>query len=91
MQSVHELRQRLGDYHANLCIVAGYYITYVLIMICVSLDMSALFRLIGATSPTPTHAQSFGALGILILVLTSGFAIVRSKCILYSQVITDLG
>lgn len=57
----------------------GAYFTYLLIISCIGWCMSGLFRFIGAVAPTPTHAQAFGMLGILMLVLTSGFAIVRTS------------
>eukprot|EP00878_Enallax_costatus_P044485 GHUV01053127.1.p3 GENE.GHUV01053127.1~~GHUV01053127.1.p3 ORF type:complete len:110 (+),score=17.59 GHUV01053127.1:442-771(+) len=43
--------------------------------------MSGLFRLMGSVAATPVHAQAFGSLCILILILTSGFAIIRRKCL----------
>jgi hypothetical protein len=58
---------------------AGAYFTYLLIMFMISLAMSALFRFIGAIAATPVHAQAFGSLGLLTLILTSGFAIIRSE------------
>jgi hypothetical protein len=63
-----------GVYHA------GAYFTYLLIMSLISLSMSALFRFIGSVSATPVHAQAFGSLGLLTLILTSGFAIIRREC-----------
>jgi hypothetical protein len=42
--------------------------------------MSGLFRFLGAVSATPVHAQAFGSLGILALIITSGFAIIRREC-----------
>lgn len=59
------------------CTAAAYFI-YILLICCIGLDMSALFRFIGAAVPTQTHAQAFGSMGVLILVLTSGFAITRT-------------
>lgn len=41
--------------------------------------MSGLFRFIGSMAATPVHAQAFGSIGLLCLILTSGFAIIRSK------------
>jgi hypothetical protein len=63
-----------------LLLRAGAYFTYLLIMFMISLAMSALFRFIGAIAATPVHAQAFGSLGLLTLILTSGFAIIRSEC-----------
>lgn len=48
-------------------------------MFSVSLSMSALFRLVGAIAATPTHAQAYAATTILVLIITSGFAIIRSE------------
>ncbi|WIA20601.1 hypothetical protein OEZ85_004985 [Tetradesmus obliquus] len=58
---------------------AGAYFTYLLIMFMISLSMSALFRFIGSVAATPVHAQAFGSLGLLTLILTSGFAIIRTS------------
>jgi hypothetical protein len=69
---------------------AGAYFTYLLIMFMISLSLSALFRFIGAMAATPVHAQAFGSLGLLTLILTSGFAIIRreytSACFIYCLV-----
>lgn len=62
-----------------LSVNAGAYFTYLLVMFLLSLSMSALFRALGSISATTTHAQAYGSVGILILILTSGFAILRRK------------
>jgi len=63
----------------NLYAGAGTYFTYLLIMVGISLAMSGLFRFIGAISASIVHAHGFASLGLLILILTSGFAILRSE------------
>lgn len=55
----------------------GAYFTYLLIMFSISLAMSGLFRFIGSAAATVVHSQAFGSIGLLTLILTSGFAIVR--------------
>ena len=65
---------------ACLLPAAGEFFTYLLLMFCVLLCMSALFRLVGCIAATQVHAQGYAATTILILVITSGFAIVRSEC-----------
>lgn len=68
---------------------AGAYFTFLPILFSLSLSMSGLFRFIGAAAATTVHAQAFGSIGILVLILTSGFAILRresaSSCMLRVQ------
>jgi hypothetical protein len=61
------------------CPCAGPFFTYLLVMFLTTLDMSALFRFIGAVAASETHAQAYAATSILILIITSGFAIIRSE------------
>lgn len=45
-----------------------------------NLCLSALFRLLAVLAPNPTLAAAYGGLALLVLILTSGFAIVRGAC-----------
>lgn len=63
----------------SFCDSTGAYFTYLLVMFLLSLSMSGLFRALGSLSATTTHAQAYGSIGILILILTSGFAIIKRE------------
>jgi ABC-type multidrug transport system permease subunit len=58
---------------------AGYFFIFWLVVAASNLCLSALFRLLAVLAPNPTLAAAYGGLALLILILTSGFAIVRSK------------
>ncbi|KAK9807392.1 hypothetical protein WJX73_000014 [Symbiochloris irregularis] len=58
---------------------AGYFFLYYIILASTMLSMAAIFRFNAATSPDLTVANAAGGLVILMLVITSGFAIVRQS------------
>ena len=55
------------------------FFTFMLLLLCVSLALSGLFRFIGAAAASTVHAQAGGSIGLLVLILTSGFSIIRSE------------
>lgn len=67
---------------------AAYFFAYWVIIICSSLSMSAIMRLLAVLAPNATLANAYGGILLLMLILNSGFTIVRSKLLrLYLKVL----
>lgn len=58
---------------------AGAFFTFLLILASASLCLSSLFRVLAVGLPSPTMMQAVAGTFLLILVMTSGFAIVRQS------------
>lgn len=58
---------------------AGRFFTFFLISVGMSLNASALFRFIGCVAPDNVMANALGGVSIVILIITSGFVIVRDS------------
>lgn len=56
---------------------AQFFIHY-FVLVCTQLALSSLFRLLAVVAPDAVKANSYGGLWLLILILTSGFTIIRS-------------
>lgn len=57
----------------------SYFFVHYLVLASTQLSLSSVFRLVALLSPDMVKANSFGGLALLILILTSGFAIIRRK------------
>jgi ABC-type multidrug transport system permease subunit len=65
---------------AQVCVCADaayYYFLFVAVVITTSLAVSSIFRLLGAAFQSPPVAQGVGGFFLLLLVINSGFIIVR--------------
>eukprot|EP00877_Chromochloris_zofingiensis_P010755 jgi/Chrzof1/5933/Cz16g21030.t1 len=58
---------------------AAYFFAYWVIIICSSLSMSAIMRLLAVLAPNATLANAYGGILLLMLILNSGFTIVRTS------------
>ncbi|GBF90608.1 ABC transporter G family member protein [Raphidocelis subcapitata] len=58
---------------------AGRFFSFICICMASSLCVSSIFRLIAITVPTPPLVQAVTSIVLLILILTSGFTIVRTS------------
>lgn len=57
----------------------SYFFIFWAVVVASNLCLTALFRLLAVLAPNPTLAAAYGGLALLILILTSGFAIVRGE------------
>ncbi|KAF6263806.1 ABC-2 type transporter-domain-containing protein [Scenedesmus sp. NREL 46B-D3] len=60
-----------------------YFFIFWVVVVASNLCLTALFRLLAVLAPNPTLGAAYGGLALLILILTSGFAIVRGSIPLY--------
>jgi ABC-type multidrug transport system permease subunit len=60
-----------------------YFFIFWVVVVASNLCLTALFRLLAVLAPNPTLGAAYGGLALLILILTSGFAIVRKSIPLY--------
>lgn len=58
---------------------AGYFFIYYLILLCMNISCGCLFRMIAHIAPDGVAANSFGGLTLLVLIVMSGFSIVRGS------------
>ncbi|WIA42005.1 hypothetical protein OEZ86_009302 [Tetradesmus obliquus] len=61
----------------------NYFFIFWVVVVASNLCLTALFRLLAVLAPNPTLGAAYGGLALLILILTSGFAIVRGSIPLY--------
>lgn len=56
---------------------AGHFFTFYVILVAISVNAAALFRMIAHIAPDGVSANAYGGFVLLILIIMSGFSIVR--------------
>ena len=59
---------------------AGYFFVYYLVNIVFTMNAAAIFRLTAYIAPDGVSANAYGGLVLMVFIVLSGFAIVRSEC-----------
>lgn len=69
---------------------AAQFFTHYLLLVCTQLSLGSIFRLIAVASPDATMANAYAGITLLVLILTSGFSIIRREWMLFCVCCGDL-